>query len=333
MLVHGALPWLLTVHSLPSQLSFTVGATLMLASGQSSLQFWQDLGKPSSQYAPCFICSALFVPFRDLLRGPTCRSPRLAVCRALLVSRALDRNGRPATELAVASPSLSRTVQPSEAQSFGASAMQTDEQASEKLHSWLRLSGGVYTARPGNYPLALRGPMKAPPSTAPLLRPSLLSEVKSSSSIPRSSKACGDKRVQSLPLLTASAGPTLGLQQPEEKGERFKIKHFFLCREWRENHLVCARHVRQSSNQPELQRQGQGRQALAALSYCQSGKMLGLASVLLLEGSAQRPAQKARGHAVTEPLTGGLREWVRPPGQLPLHPHQKQAAPPFPTPG
>lgn len=59
-------------------------------------------------------------------------------------------------------------------------------------------------------PLSIAHPptpsVQVPPWMTPLLRPSLLSEVKSSSTIPRSSKACGgNESNQSLSLLGAPA--------------------------------------------------------------------------------------------------------------------------------
>lgn len=84
----------------------------------------------------------------------------------------------------------------------------------------------------------------------PFCRPSLLSEVKSNSTIPRSSKAYGGEEDKSIFTPQSSCHVTqLGRWQPEKKEGKIQNKAFTSPQKMDRNPPVCAHHVQQSSYQ------------------------------------------------------------------------------------
>lgn len=120
-------------------------------------------------------------------------------------------SGPKAQQKAATRAHLSWTLQPQGPRAFGAQPL-----ANRELHL-AQAMWGKHAAPAPSLSLSL-GPDsgQVPPSTVPLLRPSSLSEVKSSSTIPRSSKACGGtRRVSVVPQLPACH--TAGNRQAGEK--------------------------------------------------------------------------------------------------------------------
>lgn len=163
---------------------------------------------------------------------------------------------------------------------------------------------------------------QVPPSRTPLLRPSLLSDVRSSSTIPRSSKACGgNERSQGLQLLGAPA-ESHGWERGSSKGKGRNSNKTFTSLQKTEKPVSTLTVFDKApiSRKASCSRAGR----LARCPVCQgAGPSRGCSGA----SSARRPAATLPPDKRPQGPRSGLGQPTSP-----LHPHQGQAGQPLPTP-